>query len=397
MEFKILYPTSRFNRSEPAFGCNTCFAKDQCGGWYDEGFDCFDATCCRKPKKCKYACVRSNNFLQIYRDTGGFSSAQQWSLYQRKEGWPGYIPVIQNKSSRRKSIHRQIIAIPTSKLLRWGNNGERAYRSRGHLYKSFKLSPKTEIVAMSIEKDPPLETYWKNRKLRDSVNRLKSLGVRRIICPDFSTAVNLPRLDNLANRKRSLICAEEFSGAGISVVPFLHATHHFDWTFWLWFLKEHPQITTVAKEFQTGAHYRKIAEWHAQALLNLQQKLGRGLHLIAVGGRKFIPVLAKLHGVTIVDSNPFIKAVKRQRLTIKNHRWAFCRTAKGTPVDDLLDHNICIYEQYVLAKIKAARGVRRAAISPIKTFDGRITNVVENDGNQPFLPFPLMEQVKEKL
>jgi hypothetical protein len=254
------------------------------------------------------------------------------------------------------------------------------------LQKAFRLDPKTEIIAVSIEKDPPLETYWKNRKVRDSVNRLKSLGIRRIICPDFSTAVNLPRLDNLANRKRSLICAEEFSQAGISVVPFLHATTDFDWEFWLWFLKEHRHITAVAKEFQTGAHNRKIADWHCQAVLELEQKLGRGLHLIAVGGRKFIPRLAKLHGLTIMDSNPFIKAIKRQCLTIKNHRWTFNRTRKGEPIDDLLNHNLCIYEQYVIAKMKDARGKSRVAMSPAKKVTNQPVVVIEGTAKQPVLP-----------
>jgi hypothetical protein len=359
MDLKLLYPTARPWRVEPAFGCNACFAQDDCGGWYGEGFDCFDATCCGKTKTCKYACPRSENFHEVYRDTDGFSSFREWSLRQNKDYWPEYIPVVQNKSSRQKAIHRQVIAIPTSRLLRWGSQGEKAFRSRTHLQQTFKLTPTTEVVALSIEKDPPLETYWKFRKVRDSVSRLRSLGIRRIICPDFSTGANLPRLDNLSNRKRSLICAEEFSRAGISVVPFLHATTEFDWNFWLWFLKEHGQITTVAKEFQTGAHNRRIGQWHCHALLELEQKLGRGLHLVAVGGRKFIPQLVKLHGLTIMDSNPFIKSIKRQRLTIKDHRWTFNRTPQGAPVDDLLNHNMCVYEQYIIAKIRAAGGRSR--------------------------------------
>lgn len=355
MDLTILEPTSRPWRSEPALGCASCFMKNECGGWHDEGIDCFQAGCCGKTDTCTYACVRADNFAKVYRDTGGFSSVQQWKLYQRQHDWPGYIPVIQNKSSRRAMLHRQVIAIPTSKLLRWGSSGEKAYRSREDFCKSFRLSRQTEIIALSVEKDPPLESYWKYRHIRSSAMRLKSLGINRVICPDFSTAVNLPRLDNLANRRRSLICAEEFSAVGISVVPFFLANHVADWQFWLWFLKEHPQITVIAKEFQTGASRRKVGEWHARALLELEQKLGRGLHLVAVGGRRFIPMLAHLHGLTVMDSNPFMKSVKRRRLTIKNQQWAASRTAKGAPIDELLNHNTCIYEQYILGKIKNAR------------------------------------------
>jgi hypothetical protein len=370
--------------------------KDECGGWYNEGFDCFDGTCCGKPTTCKYACARSDSFLQVYRDTHGFSSFRKWSLYQNTQEWPWYVPVIQNRSSRRTPMHRSIIAVPTSKLLRWGCNGEKAYRSKGDLHNAFRLSPKTEIIAVSIEKDPPLETFWKYRKIRNSAKRLKSLGIRRIICPDFSTAVNLPRLDNLANRRRSLMCAEEFSEVGISIVPFLAATHEFDWKFWLWFLKEHPEITVIAKEFQTGASYRRIGDWHAQWLLRLEQELGRGLHLVAVGGRRYIPTLARLDGLTIMDSNPFMKAVKRRRLTIKNHRWTSCRTPKGKPVDELLEHNVCIYEQFIFSKIRAARGIRNMRANPPKKLIERSWHTADKDMKQRFLPFTLLDQPNQK-
>lgn len=389
MDFTILHPTSRPWRSEPALGCCSCFMKAECGGWYSEGLDCFDLTCCRKPATCKYACVRSENFVNVYRDTGGMSSLQRWSLYQSAREWPSYVPIIQNRSSRRASIHLRIIGIPTSKLLRWGGNGNKAYRSKADLCNTFKLSTRTEIVAVSVEKDPPLETFWSNRKIRRSAERLKSLGIDRIICPDFSAAVNLPRLDNLANRRRSLICAEEFSKVGISVVPFFLATHEFDWKFWLWFLREHPQIKVVAKEFQTGARYRRIGEWHARWMIHLEQELGRGLHLVAVGGRRFIPTLARLQGLTIMDSNPFIKTVKRRRLTVKNHHWTTCRTPKGKPVDDLFDHNVCFYEQFILSKIKVARGLATAnAASPSMFVDRTPLAVTEIDPRQPCIPFP---------
>jgi hypothetical protein len=254
-----LESTSRPWRSEPALGCAGCFMNknNECGGWHQAGINCFEAACCGKTKTCTYACVRSDNFIKVYQDTNGFSSFKYWKLHQPSQDWPGYITVIQNSSSRQAILQNKLVAIPTSKLLRWGNVGEKAYRSQEDFYKAFKLSDQTEIIALSVEKDPPLESYWKYRQVRNSAMRLRSLGVSRIICPDFSTAVNLPRLDNLANRKRSLICAEEYSEAGISVVPFLMATHKTDWDFWLWFLKEHPKITVIAKEFQTGASNRR--------------------------------------------------------------------------------------------------------------------------------------------
>ena len=368
----FLPPTSRLWHLEPALGCVGCFMKTECGGWHDDGLDCFEANCCGKTKTCQYACVRSDNFLKVYRDTGGFSSFQKWELRQEVADWPEYIPVIQNKSSRRALIHRPIIAVPTSKLLRWGNNGEKAYYSKQNFYDVFKLDSRTEVLAVSVEKDPALESFWKYRLVRDYARRLRMLGIQRAICPDFSTAVNVPRLDNLANRRRSLICAEEFSAAGISVVPFLLATHEFDWLFWLSFLKEHSEINTVAKEFQTGASRKTIGEWHAQWLLRLEQELGRGLHLIAVGGRRLIPLLSKMRGLTILDSTPFMKAMKRRRLMIKNHQWSLCRTPRGEPIDELLAHNTCIYEQYVLQRIKTAREK-----------GGRPSRAPQNDQREP--------------
>ena len=42
-----------------------------------------------------------------------------------------------------------------------------------------------------------------------------------MIAPNFSLFRDVPRFDNLANIKRSLLCAEELSTAGLSVIPYI--------------------------------------------------------------------------------------------------------------------------------------------------------------------------------
>jgi hypothetical protein len=240
-----------------------------------------------------------------------------------------------------------MVAVPTSKLLRSDRNGVPHFRTELEMKEGLKLGARTTVLALSVEKDPALEAYWRSRNVRDLKQRLCNLGIQYAVAPDFSMAVNLPRFDHLANRRRSLICAEEMSAVGISVVPYIAAVAEKDWEFWVWFLREHPQIVSVCKEFQTGARNHTIAAWHLQHMRDLEQKLGRGLHVFAVGGRRYLNSLLKLNRVTIVDSSPFIKAIKRRALQKKGVNWIAKPMPKNRPIDRLLEDNVRLYANYI--------------------------------------------------
>jgi hypothetical protein len=157
---------------------------------------------------------------------------------------------------------------------------------------------------------------------------------------------------------RSLRSAERLSAAGIKVIPHLNSYNETDWKFWRDFLKEHSHINLVALEFQTGLASPRKAAWHVCQLYNIQEALGRGLHLIAVAGRRHLSLLAGFSALTVIDSVPFVRACKRQmKLDRLNDKWVVNKTLVGTPIDDLLRHNVSAYAHNVKLRMEIGRRI----------------------------------------
>jgi hypothetical protein len=125
-------------------------------------------------------------------------------------------------------------------------------------------------------------------------------------------------------------------------------------------------VRFVAKEFQTGLATESRARWHIAKLLELQQRIGRGLHLCVIGGRRHMAKMMRLDGFTIVDSSPFLHAVHRQILTRPNGRWELARMPKGEMLDGRLAEILEVYRQ----------GIKENAIvlrsKPVQTSNLRI-------------------------
>jgi hypothetical protein len=145
------------------------------------------------------------------------------------------------------------------------------------------------------------------------------------------------------------------SAAGLNVIPHLNAMTQKDWDCWRDFLRDHPQLFFVALEFQTGLRKPSKAKWHLSQLLNLQESLGRKLHLIAVAGRRHLRFCSELAAVTIVDAVPFVRTHKRRRLQQLHHRWAVTGSEIGEPLHALLYHNVRTYAQAVSANLGSLR------------------------------------------
>jgi hypothetical protein len=181
------------------------------------------------------------------------------------------------------------------------------------------------------------------------------------------------------------------SAAGLSVIPHLNAMTQKDWDCWRDFLKDHPQLFFVALEFQTGLRKPSKAMWHLSQLLNLQESLGRKLHLVAVAGRRHLRFCSELPAVTIVDAVPFVRTHKRRRLHQLHHRWAVTSSEIGDPLHALLYHNVRIYTEAVSANLDS---FRRLNLQLLRTQDkvGATGDVEPEtapfDGAQLELPFP---------
>lgn len=334
-----LPPTSASTRFEPALGCQHCFAHNECGGQYAPGrFDCFCTTC--KPDDCTYVCPRNQKFITIWRDNGGITINTP-TLRQHQHDLPTYIPLIQHGNRRTTPLHIPYAALTTFDVTRRDKRTKDMIRDPQALRQKFHLQPNTALLLSSIAPDNLLESYWRHRNHRQLVQGLKAIAPTHVIAPNFSLFHDVPRFDNLANIKRSLQCAEELSNAGISVIPYIAGTTEHDWERWTSFFKEQPAIRMICKEFQTGTARKSIGEWHIHRITELQQRLGRALHIVAPGGRRYRRQLSTFEGVTILDSVPFMRTMHRRQLLASG--WQDAPTPTNAPLDDLLAHNIAAY------------------------------------------------------
>src|SRR5208283_808082 len=350
-----LGPTSSASIGQTrSLGCQSCELLESCGGVY-EGWDCL-VQCCNDPQHCTSACFRSKHFVKVVRDAGGLDIERRWQIGRHYSKLPTYIPHILNGYQRSECLPTRHVALTTYDVLSVGSRAvpHRLSSSSG-LREHFKISPKAQVLLLSIGKDHRLERYWKYELSQRLPERLASLGIKYVTAPNYSFPLNVPRPEHLVNRRRSLVSAERMSAAGLSVIPHLNAMTQKDWDCWRDFLKDHPQLFFVALEFQTGLRKPSKAKWHLSQLLNLQESLGRKLHLIAVAGRRHLRFCSELPAVTIVDAVPFVRTHKRRRLQQLHHRWVVTSSEIGEPLHALLYHNVRIYAQAVSASLDSLR------------------------------------------
>ena len=209
------------------------------------------------------------------------------------------------------------------------------------------LAPSTRILFVGTGRDPVLERYWQWRRLHDAPRQLAELGIQAAVVPNYSLSLDDPRPQHLANRKRSLICAREMASAGLAVIPYLQALTPTDWSYWRRFLEQHNEVRFVAKEFQTGLARPERGRAAILELRKLASEIGRPLHIIAIGGAQYARDLAAgFQSWTIVDSIPFMKAIKRRAAHPGADRIQW-RQALDEDPGLLLDHNVLAYEQWL--------------------------------------------------
>lgn len=331
-------------------GCQKCELLDICGGVFSD-HDCMGSCHECNPSTCTMACPRNQNWVGVLRDAGGFEIGRHMNIKQGISTRPPlYVPHIANGSGRSKNLMVPFSALTTFDVARALSSG--LFSTAKGLRNHFRLGRSAQIILLSIEKDKHLERFWQYLKERRYAERLTALGITYITAPNFSFALDAPRPEHLVNRIRSLRCAEYFTRAGLNVIPHLNAYNDNDYAFWLDFLREHANLSIIALEFQTGLSTVKKAKWHISKLLDIQQSLGRDLHLVAVGGRKHLHMLTAFGGISIIDSVPFIRTIKRRRLELSGGKWSFAQTKAQESLHSLLNHNVIGYSKLIDARFE---------------------------------------------
>lgn len=316
------------------------------------------APCYCNGRECNSVCPFKLDFCQWLAEVNGLCFDNLVQLGQDPLGLPQYIPLIHHGYRRNKPLDWPVVAVETYEVFRLQEGRYRAIaQTPDELRKAFCLAPNVKMLLLGTADDSPLERYWEYRRRDDAARQLAPLAVLAAIGPNFSHFLDVPRTDNLFNRKRQLICLGEFHQAGICPIPHLSAVAPGDWRFWQQYLAKHPSVSAVAVEFQTGnknhAEGRKVLD----RLALMQQQVGRSLHLVVVGGGQFVEYATQRFArLTLVDSAPFIAAVKRRAFEerVGRRSWRETFTLIRQPLDDLLLANITAYSCWVDSIVQSA-------------------------------------------
>lgn len=328
-----------------AQGCQGCAHLGTCGGIEPKGslFDCFEHYCCGGKEGCDEVCPYNAAFLRRMAGVGGLRFNHVSSLEQSPVDLPRYVPLIHHGYSHRKPLDLPVVALDTYQVFRLRGKKYRAMAGDGaQLRREFGLSPSTQIILRGTAKDRPLEQYWSYRRRDQAPEQMAALELLLAIAPNFSHFLDVPRTDNLYNRKRQLICVTEMFKAGVLPVPHLSAVAPGDWRFWQWYLQRNETVLIVAVEFQTGNKHPVQGRCVIERIAALQDAVGRHLHPIIIGGTQFVrEIVARFDSFTLIDSCPFMKAIKRRKFEkAERYPWAETYTLNGQGVEDIILRNI---------------------------------------------------------
>jgi hypothetical protein len=346
--------------------CESCFFLGDCGGMDADTslFNCLDVFCCGG-QHCDEVCPNNRDFANQLTEVRGLSARNVRRIGQIDIALPTYIPHAIHHYCRNNELDSTWISLSPYQLMREvANKCTLCVSDAAALRTMFKLRANAMIVLRGIDADPPLERYWAFRRRDHLPEQFKQLGIALFIGPNYSHFSDVPRTQNLFNRKRQLLCLSEMTDAGLNVSPHLNATMKGDWNFWRSYLQDNPQITLVAKEFQTGCRgYAQGVEAICE-IDRIQQALGRELHLIAIGGAQFTEqVAARFRRFSVLDVVPYINGVHRYRFIPKGKRGrrVLEMYLPGFGVDKLVNENIEAYSAWIEHRARLAAGRRHLA------------------------------------
>lgn len=299
-----------------------------------------------------WACpCRGDAFHALVQEVGTLYARPWKPLRPPAIDLPAYIPIVRHGSGRRAPLSYGVVGISITDLMPQAR--EATYGPIVHtpeaLRAHFGLAPGTKVILSGVANDPVIEYFWRYRTVNDVVRRLAALDIAAVTTPNFSLPRNAPRTHSLYNLKRILISTENLS-AGLGVIPHIHAQTEEDWLRWAWLLRGQRDIRYVACEMQTGHRSPARARWAIEKLCEMQDRVGRALHPVAMGAVQHTAIFAEhFDSFTVVDSHPFMSAVKQREIMRVGRRRVMI------PRDTLLRRNIRRRQQLVESEIERVR------------------------------------------
>lgn len=339
-------------------GCKDCVMFRECGGHPLEMV--YEVGCVNYANSAAVDTDDMNplfqeRFWQLWKDVNGLHSRKFGRLSgMSAEGLPSYIPLLQHKNmNRSRALDVPIVALKLFDLLKKPHRGIYAPRftSPQTLRTGYKLRQDTKIILTGVDVDGPLETFWSEHRVSGVCEALAGLDITGLTVPNYSFFTCGPRFQILRNRKRILLASERLSEAGVPVSLHIHGNTPYDWDFFLNFLKDHSELSTVTLEFQSGPRLSEaVARETFNFILRIRDCLGRKLHPIVLGAARLYQDFSQEFpdSFTLIDSQPFMQAIHRKML-VKDSTGKFFYedrpTEKGAPLDDLIESNIILYPE----------------------------------------------------
>ncbi len=363
------------SKSPRALGCGPCAELGICGGLHTEfkGFNCLDE-CCKNPEKCTAMCPKNPPmFVARTREINGFDLHNVPRAGKvATTPLPAYAPHFYHGYSRTGLLETDVVALPLHSLYN-RHDGSPKFLTRAALAAKFGVYDNTKIILVGSGHDPTIEVWWRlSEKRFPLLAVLADHGYELVTAPNYSLFTNQLRWDDMHSMKRIAIVQQEFAAAGILCALHINARAPRDYERWGNYLRERDEITHVVFEFGTVWRWPLRRAFHLQHLAALSAYVGRPLHMTMIGGMDAMPTLARAYTqLTVVDAVPFLKAVKRQRLTEGNNLKLQSHpnhTEKGEPISALLSHNIDV------TRTRTNRMISEACLEPVL---GRIAPMLQ--------------------
>ncbi len=193
--------------------------------------------------------------------------------------------------------------------------------SSAHLRQCLRVSPKTQLIAITNGLDPRLERFW-GRERFAFYRTLKHCGVTAITGPTFSvheydriTKLLIPESEKVINMLRHNRVLQEANDYFTLPIPNLYWRNENDINNWSAWLCEHEHIHCVSRDLTCSGQY----DLFVQDLIMLLEQTKRSMHIILLGvgsalaAKTIHPFLEIGCTVSIVSSDPIMKAIKAGR------------------------------------------------------------------------------------
>ena len=299
-------------------GCGSCLDRQACGGLHlpngSAMLTCMDLCHCADPSACDMVCPKApTRFARRVHEVRGFQLDDiPRRNFNARPAPAGCVTLIEGRVSRRRPIELpDYAAIPLSRAITGRGLQQRA-KTRDEVVRDHGVLPRKGWIVTGIENDRYVERAWRLPKHREVFKSLREAGVVFATSPNFSLYADAPRHDNLHAMKRIAWMWYTMNEAGLPTALHVNGRTSHDFDRWTQFIIDHPEVTSIAFEFLTGAKLVDDSERYVDRLTTLAQRVERPLTLVLRGSMQIAKRLeAVFDHVIWLDATPYFRAMHR--------------------------------------------------------------------------------------